>query len=131
MKYELGEFSVTHACLTEPLFRHPVSALVADSRSSQTVTDSASCSDCQGSLPLRLGLVTGAPGRILPGLWAAPVLPTVSGLESQPLSTSLLVKVSWHAGGRELLNGDRLPLLSFAPASEVQGGQDLSKKAFE
>lgn len=30
VKYELGHFSVTNACLTEPPFRHPVSALVAD-----------------------------------------------------------------------------------------------------
>lgn len=99
MKYELGEFSVTNACLTEPLFRHPVSALVPDSRfscSSQTVTDSASCLDCQGSPPVRLGLVT--------GLWATPVLPNVSEHESQPLFTTLLVKVSWHDGGGDLLN---------------------------
>lgn len=103
VKYELGEFSVTNACLTESLFRHPVSALAADnpfSPASQTVTDSASCSDCQGSLPFRPGLVTGTPGQILPGLWAAPVLPNVSGLESQALSTSLPVKVSWPWWGR-------------------------------
>lgn len=104
MKYELGEVSVTKARLTEPLFRHPVSALVTDSHSSQTVTDSTSCSDCQRSLPFRLGLVTGAPGPILPGLWAAPVLPNVNEPESQLLSTTLLVEVSWHDGGGGLLN---------------------------
>jgi hypothetical protein len=32
VKYESGEFSVTKACLTEPLFRHPVSALVTASQ---------------------------------------------------------------------------------------------------
>lgn len=120
VKYESGEFSVTNAWLTEPLFRHPVSALVAHSRlshSSQTVTDSASCSDCQGSLPLRHGLVTGAPAWLLPGLWAPPVLPNGSGHESPSLPTALPVKVSWFDGGGELPSWDRPAPFVLCPCS--------------
>lgn len=51
VKYELGEFSVTNAHLIELPFRRLVSALVPDSRFSQTVTDSASCLGCQGTAP--------------------------------------------------------------------------------
>ena len=136
MKYELGEFSVTNACLTESLFRRLVSALVPDSRfsrSSQTVTDSTSCLDCQGSPPLRLGLVTGVPGWILPGLWAAPVLPNVSGHESQPFFTTLPVKVNWPDGGGNLQNWDRPASLLLHHQADllISTAQDLPKKAFE